>query len=130
LQICYWIKQLKCGRKELNNIPSPGRTPDKGILLAVQRMLREDLFLSANAIARTIHFAAKTVRHCLHDDFGMKYRHLKWVPYMLTPKQKTKRAELAGSMLMILSHYQSSNFHFLSTKDESWIFYAYHHTHR
>jgi histone-lysine N-methyltransferase SETMAR len=60
---------------------------------------------------------------------GLKYRHLKWVPHTLSEEQKAKRAKLAGCMLKALSNHQASNFHFLFTGDESWMFYIYQRTH-
>jgi histone-lysine N-methyltransferase SETMAR len=52
-----------------------------------------------------------------------------WVPHTLTDEQKGKRAQLAGSMLAELEMHRASNFHFLYTGDESWLFYHYDQQH-
>jgi hypothetical protein len=40
--------------------------------------------------------------------------------------QRTKHAEIVGSMLQTLKSHTASNFHFLWTDDESWMFHEYH----
>jgi hypothetical protein len=45
----------------------------------------------------------------------------------LTAAQKAKRKEMAESMLQMLESYTASNFHFMCTGDESWIFYEQYH---
>jgi hypothetical protein len=46
---------------------------------------------------------------------------------MFTAAQKTKRREIVGSMLQMLESQAASNFPFLWTGDESWIFHEYRH---
>jgi histone-lysine N-methyltransferase SETMAR len=46
---------------------------------------------------------------------------------MLTTSQKVKRVSMAKSMLKTLEKQAASNYHFLWTGDESWMFYEYHH---
>jgi hypothetical protein len=65
--VYYWIAQLKTGRIDLHNIPSPGRTPDEGIAPAVERAHREDPLLSATAIAGKLKIDVKTVIHYLRN---------------------------------------------------------------
>jgi hypothetical protein len=54
----------------------------------------------------------------------MKCQHLRWVPHLLTPAQKVMRAELAQTMLQGLAMQEHTNYHFLLTCDESWMFCA------
>jgi hypothetical protein len=46
---------------------------------------------------------------------------------MLARAQKLMRAELAQSMLQALAKHEHTNYHFLFTGDESWMFHAYDH---
>jgi histone-lysine N-methyltransferase SETMAR len=46
---------------------------------------------------------------------------------MLTQPQKNGRVESAQAMLRELAKHQASNFRFLLTGHQSWLFYAYHH---
>jgi histone-lysine N-methyltransferase SETMAR len=125
-----WIQAIRAERTDLRNIPSPGRPPDEGIVPAVQLAFKEHPFASARSVAERLHLALGTVLRCLQEDLGTKYRHLRWVPHTLTEEHKAKRAELAGRMLEILSHHRESDFKFLFTGDESWMFYAYERTHQ
>jgi hypothetical protein len=55
-----WIREIRCGRKDLRNIPSRGRPRDEGILPAVERAFKEEPFASARAIAGKLHLATET----------------------------------------------------------------------
>jgi hypothetical protein len=46
---------------------------------------------------------------------------------MLTAEEKSKRADMAESMLRTVESHTASNFHFLWTGDESWMFYEPRH---
>jgi hypothetical protein len=57
----------------------------------------------------------------------MNCSHIQWVARTLTEAQNGKRADGAGSMLETPESHAASNFHFLGTDDESWMFHQYHH---
>jgi histone-lysine N-methyltransferase SETMAR len=121
-----WVRAAKLGRRDLSNIPSPGRTPDEGLRAAVARRHEKDPHLSARQIAKSLGVGHATVCRCLSDGLGLKCLHLRWVPHTLTADQKAKRASYAEVMLRILATHQSTGFHYLFTGDESWIFYTYY----
>jgi hypothetical protein len=52
---------------------------------------------------------------------------VRWGLHTLTAAQKAKRAEKIGSMLQTPESHAASNFHFLWTGDESWMFYECDH---
>jgi hypothetical protein len=57
----------------------------------------------------------------------MKCRHLRWVSHTMTAAQKVMRVGLAQSALQALAKHQHTNFHFLFTCDEAWMFSAHDH---
>jgi hypothetical protein len=61
---------------------------------------------------------ASTVCQYLTEVLGMKCRHLRWVPYILTPVQKVMSVELARGMLQGLEKHEHKNYCFLFTGDE------------
>jgi hypothetical protein len=126
-QIYYWIKEIKLGRTDLSNIPPPGREPDELLADCIAEAHAADPHLSARKIAQALNISLDSVRRHLTVSLGMKCYHMRWVPHTLTDAQKSKRAQMAGEMLVELGKHQASNFHFLFTGDESWIFYVYHH---
>jgi histone-lysine N-methyltransferase SETMAR len=120
-----WIAEVKRGRTDLSTISSPGRTPDEGLAAAIARKHEKEPRLSARGIARSLEISHETVCRYLSEVFGMKCLRLRWIPHTLSTEQKAKRAELAGAMLQQLAKHESSQYHFLLTGDESWIYYAY-----
>jgi hypothetical protein len=125
--VYYSIKEVKSGRKNLSNISPPGRALDEGLDDCIEKALKEDPHLSTRKIAKALNSSSTTVRNHLTKPLRMRFYHLRWIPHTLTAAQKAKRKEMAGSMLQTLESHTASNFHFLSTGDESWMFYGYHH---
>jgi peptidase E len=78
-------------------------------------------------MAQALNIGCAAVRNDLTEYLGMKCYHTQWVPHTLTAAQKAKHREMAGSMLQTLESHAASNFHFLRTGNESWMFYEYHH---
>jgi AraC-like DNA-binding protein len=126
-QVYSWINEVKRGRTDLNTVASPGKEHDEGLAAVIDGKLDADPQLSARRLAHSLGIAASTVCYYLNEVLGMKFRHLRWVSHMLTQLQKDARVESAQEMLRELAKHQASNFHFLFTGDESWLFYAYHH---
>jgi hypothetical protein len=123
-QIYFWINEIKRGRTDLNNIAGAGREPDEGLAGVIPAKLDADPRLSARKLAQSLQIAASRVCRYLTEALGMKCRHLRWVPHMLTAAQRVVRVELAERMLQALAKYERSHFHFLFTGDESRMFEA------
>jgi hypothetical protein len=124
-EVYYWINEVKRGKADLNIVASPGGEPDEGLAIVIAGKLDADPHLSARKPAHSLGIAASTVCHSLTEVLGMKYRHVRWVLHMLTQPQKDARIESAQAMFRELAKHQASNFRFLFTGDESWLFYAY-----
>jgi hypothetical protein len=103
---------------------SPGRESDEGLAAIIAGKLDADPHLVAKKPAQSLEIAASTVCRHLTEIFGIKCRHLHWVPHTWTPAQKVMRTELAQSMLQALAKHEHTNYHFLFTRDESWMFDA------
>jgi transposase len=76
-QVYYWINEVNSRRKDLSNIPSPGRASDEGLDDCIAKALAEDPHLSARKIAKALHISTFTVRHHLTNSLGMKCYHMR-----------------------------------------------------
>jgi histone-lysine N-methyltransferase SETMAR len=123
--IRYWIRGVKFLRKDLNNIPSPGRPQIEDLDVQIEQIIENDPHASARHIAEVLNVSPSTVCDRLTNDLGMKCCHLRWVPHLLSSEQKAKRAEMARSMLNDLREHARTDFLSLFTGDESWMLYAY-----
>jgi hypothetical protein len=124
-----WVQALKLGRTNLSNIPSPGRTPDELLPAHIQQAMMADPYISATKVAHALNVSPSTVCRYLHEVLQKKFLHLRWVPHTLDSCQKATRAETAQRMLVELRKHARSNFHFLFTGDETWVFYENPNTH-
>jgi len=124
-QLYYWVGEIRRGRTDLHDAPSPGRTPDEGIVDAVARRLADDPNSSTRQIARSMKVSLSTVLLCLHNDLGMRPLHRRWIPHVLGESEKVARVECAKSMLQDLQRHASTGFEHIQTGDESWLFYDY-----
>jgi hypothetical protein len=76
-QVHYWIKEARSGRKNLSNIPPPGRAWNNGLDDCIGKALKEDPHLSTRKIAKALNISSTTVRNHLTKSFGMKYHHMR-----------------------------------------------------
>jgi hypothetical protein len=61
LQVFYWIKEVKSARKNLSNIPRPGRAADERPNDCIERALKKDPCISTKKIATALNVSSTTV---------------------------------------------------------------------
>ena len=126
-RVYYWVNEIRRGRTDLSNNPSPGRPMDHEIDNAILSILHQDPYASARMIAKKLRISPSTVTSHLTNNLRMKNVFLRWVPHHLTTQQKLKRVEMAKSMLKFLQKAEKQNFNFIISGDESWFVYDYDH---
>ena len=123
--IYFWISEIRRGRTDLLNQQSSGRPIDHQIDHLILKELEIDPFVSARMIAKRIRVAVSTVTNHLHNSLKMKNIFFRWVPHILTEKQKKIRVELSIEILKQLEDARKNGFKFILTGDESWFEYTY-----
>ena len=93
------------------------------------KLLNKDHYLSAHQIAKKLNISVHTVINILTNDLGLNYRHLRWVPHMLTPEIKQIRVAQCKVILEALETAKRSHFNGIITGDESWFLYYYQKEH-
>lgn len=68
--IYFWIKEIKCGRKSLSNIPSEGRPLDDDVDYIISEQLKINPHISARKIAKKARCLISTVLNYLNHVFG------------------------------------------------------------
>lgn len=123
--VYYWINEIKLGRTDFNNIPSPGRPVDSYIDEFILKELDANPHISAHSLAKKLKISKTMVLDHLHKSLGMKNVHLKWVPHFLNMQQKKLRKKFAKDLLNHLIPARENGFQFIFTGDESWFNYVY-----
>jgi hypothetical protein len=73
---------VRSGRKDLSNVPPPGRAADEGLDEWIAKALREDRYshLSTRKIAIALNAGSIRVQNHLTKSLGIKCCHMQWVP--------------------------------------------------
>ena len=124
-QVYFWVKEIKGGRCNLNDLPKEGRPVDEQMIKSIQDHLKREPFSSARKIALELHVSPYTVTRHLTESLGYKCMNLRWVPHFLTPEQKRARVQLSKILIPIIKQEEATGFEFLLTGDESWFIYRY-----
>ena len=124
-QIYFWIREIKCGREDLSNLPKQGRPVDEQLTVAIQKVHDENKFASSRNIAQKVHVSHTTVLDHMTNLIGLKFVHLRVHPHLLTKEQMKNRVKLAKVLLRNLSYEESTGYEFVLTGDESWFVFHY-----
>lgn len=124
-QIYFWIREIRCGRTNLNDLPKPGRPVDEQLTVSIQRQHSNDKSASARKIARSLNVSPTTVVDHMRNRIGMKLVFLRNIPHILTEDQKIQRVKLSKVLLQNLTQEQETGFEFVLTGDECWFVHQY-----
>ena len=121
---------FKLGRTNLENEIKSGRPQEIFISDIVALLLEKDTYITAHQIAKRLKISVDTVIRTLSEDLGYNYRHLRWIPHVLTIELKRKRVQQSKVILQCLEDSNKSHFDKIMTGDESWFLYRHHPTHQ
>jgi hypothetical protein len=62
-----------------------------------------------------------TILKHLHDAFGMKHFHLRWIPHQLTEQLRAERMKKRQDLRSLLERMEASDFRNIVTGDENWL---------
>ena len=96
--VYYWYKQFSQGRESANPLPKPGRPLTNEKVEHIKEILAEFPYSSARFIATQVALSHPTVVHILKDVLRFKKRSSRWVPKILSEKNKQQRKELSIQM--------------------------------
>jgi hypothetical protein len=125
-QACYWIKEVKSGRKDLSNVLQPGRASDEGLDDSIGKALIKSPPLSTRKIAQTLNTGFRTMQNHLTKFFWDEM-----LPYAIGPHVHggTKRKKQGDSQTPATNAGKPCSIQFPHHVecDASWIFYESHH---
>lgn len=124
-QIYYWIREIRLGREDLNDLPRSGRPVDEQLTITIQREHKKVPSAGCRQLARKIHIPPSTVLDHMKNRIGMKLVILRSIPHLLTNEQKIQRVKIAKILLHNLSKEEATGYEFVLTGDESWFVHNY-----
>ena len=125
--VLYWYSKFREGRTDTSPAPRPGRPLQNERVDAIQAILEESPYASARYISTQVKLSVNTVIRILKIELHMKKRYRRWVPKILSDKQKEIRKELSLKMLRVLERLSPAQRLSVVTCDESWFYLSYGH---
>ena len=114
----WWRVHQKCTQKS-----RPKSASHKEIVSKIKEILEGDARFTVRDIARKVGKSLSTVHFILKKHLKVRKISARWVPHLLTDKQKRQQVKVAIKLLQMFPKYGKRQFVNFVTGDETWIHY-------
>lgn len=119
-----WISKFKSGQQHIEDSARPGRkcsvvTPK--IIEKIKELLVQDARYTTRDIASKVGVSTGTAFVILKKILKVRRIAARWIPHLLTDKQKQERVKMARKLLKMYPEYDSRTFADIVTGDETWV---------
>jgi hypothetical protein len=119
-------KKFESGVECIKNAPKSGRPkfafPNE-IVSKIKDIIEGDARFTVRNIARQVGISLSTVHFILKKHLKVNKISARWVPHLLTDKQKRQRVKVAKKLLQMFQKYDKKQFANVVTGDETWFHY-------
>ena len=119
-----WVKKFKSGCDSIYDAPKSGRPcsgTSKDMVEKVCNVVKSDAKLNTHQIASIVGISAASVFRILKRNLKMRRITARWIPHLLSDKQKHVRLQTAKKLLKMFPEYQRKQFSDIITGDETWV---------
>ena len=119
-----WAARFRSGDTDVADLHRSGRpisvsTPDN--IAIIGRMVMEDRFLTVDQIAHSMEMSSGAIHSILTIRLGYRSICGKWVPHILSEKQRLTRMNTAKKLLETYDKCDSRRLSEIITGDETWV---------
>ena len=121
-----WKKKFESGVESIKYAPKSGRPKSasrKEIVSKIKEIIEGDARFTVRDIARKVGISLSTVHLILKKHLKVRKSFARWVPHLLTDKQKRQRVKVAKKLLQMFPKYDKKQFANVVTGDETWVHY-------
>jgi len=122
--ITMWMKKFKSGKTTIEDEPRPGRprsvVTDKNIE-KVREIIKQDARYTVHDIVQMRGISSGSVHFILRKCLKVRRITARWIPHLLTEKEKQQRVSIAKKLLKMYPSYNSRTFADFCTGDETWV---------
>ena len=121
-----WHKRFREGRTSIEDNERSRRPVSKHSEQAVEEvraLLKEDRRYTLKHLALATGFSVWKMHQIVHEDLGMRKVCARWIPRLLTAKQKERRVEIAEDFIRKFEQQGDVFLNTIITVDETWVYY-------
>ena len=123
-----WKKKFESGVESIKNAPKSGRPKSasrKEIVSIIKEIIEGNARFRVCDIAQKVGISLSTVHLILKKHLKVRKISARWVPHLLTDKQKRQRVKEAKKLLQMFPKcmYDKKQFASVVTGDETWVHY-------
>lgn len=119
-----WIRDFKNGRTVLNDMDrcrAPKSVSNENLIENIKSHVEDEPNSSIKEISPDFDVSFGTVQKILHEELALRKISARWIPHVLTPKQKRNRVKCAQELLRMFELNGPKRLTDLVTGDETWI---------
>ena len=120
------VRRWKKKFESIKNAPKSGRPKSasrKEIVSKIKEIIEGDARFTVRDIARKVGISLSTVHLILKKHLKVRKISARWVPHLLTDKQKRQRVKVAKKLLQMFPKYDKKQFVNVFIGDETWVHY-------
>ena len=121
-----WKKKFESGVESIKNALKSGRPKSasrKEIVSKIKEIIEGDARFTVRDIERKVGISLSTVHLILKKHMKVRKISARWVPHLLTDKQKRQRVKVAKKLLQMFPKYEKKQFANVVIGDETWVHY-------
>ena len=121
-----WKKKFASGVESIKNAPKSGRPKSasrKEIVSKIKEIIEGDARFTVRDTAWKVGISLSMVHLILKKHLKVRKISARWVPHLLTDKQKRQRVKVAKKLLQMFPKYDKKQFANVVTGDETWVHY-------
>ena len=123
---CKWVRHFNDGPESIENNPRVGRPvsvlTEKNVV-TVKTLIEEDARYTIQEIEELSGIHSSSVLKILRERLGLHKICARWVPHLLTDKQKQSRVRLASQVIEKYDKCDPCRLKEIVTGDETWIYH-------
>ena len=124
--VCKWVCRFNDGRESIENDPRVGRPVsvlmEKNVA-TVKTLIEDDTCYTVQEIEELSGIRSSSVLKILRERLGLCKIRTRWVPHLLTDKQKQSRVRLASQIIEKYDKCDPCHLEKIVTGDETWIYH-------
>ena len=119
-----WVKKFKSGQSSVQDDPKAGRpcsVVNLKNIARIREILEKDARYTVQDLAHMTSISSGSIHKILRKHLGVRRITARWIPHLLSDKEKQQRVSMAKKLLKMYPKYDQRKFADICTGDETWV---------